>query len=216
MNHFRRLFPLFAWRIVAVAGLGLGGCKDLFIAKQTVLVDSISAPGIAKLAGQSYRLVARKSVVTVQTAQLPVIAACVNSALTMVGMYEAPPSVPSDVFIELTYGMDTSSRVDPATRESFLQLSARANHARSLEPTHEEELWDVRVAIAGLAGRLETAMPLLSQVAATYAGTDTHVETTIRMMPNAPAIVAVRENAVKILETNNDAGASPQAVGVTK
>jgi hypothetical protein len=131
-------------------------------------------------------------------------------------MYEAPPSVPSDVFIEVTYGMDTSSRVDPATRESFLQLSARANHARSLEPTHEEELWDVRVAIAGLAGRLETAMPLLSQVAATYAGTDTHVETTIQMVPNSPAIVAVRENAVKMLETKSDAGASPQAVGVTK
>ena len=216
MNHLRRLFPLLTWRIVVGAGVGLGGCTDLFIAKQTVLVDSISAPGMAKPTGQSYRLVARKSVVTGQTAQLPVIAACVNSALTMIGLYEAPPKVPSDLFIEVTYGMDTSSRIDPATRESFLQLSARANHGRALEPTREEELWDVRVAIAGVAGRLETAMPLLSQVAATYAGTDTHVETTVQMKPNAPAVVAVRENAIKILETKSDSSAPPQAVGVTK
>ncbi len=217
MNHFRRFLYLRTWSIIVCGGLSLGGCKDMFVVKQTVMVDSISAAGIEKPSGKSYRLVARKSIVTGQTAQLPVIAACVNSALVTVGMYEAPPKVPSDVFIEVTYGMDTASRIDPATRESYLQLSARANHARSLEPTREEELWDVRVAIAGVAGRLETAMPLLSQVAATYAGTDTHIETTIQVPPNSPAVVAVRENAIKILEAKVDvSGHPPQPVGDPK
>ena len=153
-----------------------------------------------KPSGQSYRLVARKSVVTGQQAQLPVIAACVNAALTTVGMFEAPPNAPSDLFIEVSYGMETAGRIDPSTRESFLQFSARANRARSLDSSREEELWDVRVAIAGIAGRIESAMPLLCSVAATYAGTDTRVETTIQILQNSPAVAAVREAALKILE----------------
>ena len=216
MKQLRRFFPANGWWLAASAALWLGGCQNLFIAKQTVIVDSISTPGGAKLSGQSYRLVARKSVVSVQTAQLPVIAACVNSALTMTGMYEAPPNVPSDLFIEVTYGMDTSSRVDPSTRESFLQLSARSNHAHSLEPSREQEQWDIRVAIAGVAGRLETAMPLLSQVAATYAGTDTHVETTVQVPANSPAVKEVRDHAIKILETKNDPAEPPPAANGPK
>ncbi len=176
------------------------GCGNLFVPKQKVLVDAISAPDIAKLSGQSYRLVARKSVVTGSQAQLPVIAACVNAALTTIGMFEAPAKVPSDVFIEVTYGMDTTGRVDPSTRESFLQLSARANHAHAMESPHEEELWDVRVAVAGVAGRLESAMPLLCSVASAYAGTDTHVETTVEILQNSPAVAGVREAALKILD----------------
>lgn len=199
------------------AMLALGGCGNLFVPKQKVLVDAIAAPGIPKLSGQSYRLVARKSVVTSQNAQLPVIAACINSALSMVGMFEAPPSVPSDIFIEVAYGMDPGGRVDPSTRESFLKLSARANHSRSIESTHDEELWDVRVAVAGVAGKLESAMPLLSQTAAVYAGTDTKIETTIQVLQNDPAVAAVREGALKILDAKPVKGAPPpQAVGDAK
>jgi len=217
MNQFRRLFRLLAWWIGASAVLWLGGCKDLFIAKQKVLVDSIAAPGIPKLSGQSYRLVARKSVVTGQTAQLPVIAACINSAFTMVGMFEAPANVPSDIFIEVSYGMDMTGRVDPSTRESYLKLSARANHSRSVDATHDEELWDVRVAVAGIAGKLESAMPLLSQVAAAYAGSDTHVETTIQVLQNSPEVAAVREGAIKILDGKSAKGApTAQPVGESK
>ncbi len=217
MNQFRRLFRSLTWWIGAGAILWLGGCTDLFVPKQRVLVDAIAAPGIAKPSGQSYRLVARKSVVTGQTAQLPVIAACLNSALTMVGMFEAPPNVPSDIFIEVAYGADMAGRVDPSTRETFLKLSARANHSRSLDATHDEELWDVRVAVAGVAGKLESAMPLLTQTAAVYVGTDTRVETTIQVLQNSPAVAAVREGALKILDSKNAKGApSAQAVGESK
>ncbi len=218
MNQIRRPFRLLAaWIGGAAVLLMLGGCGDIFVAKQKVLVDAIAAPGIAKVSGQSYRLVARKSVVTGQTAQLPVIAACINSALTMVGMYEAPANIPSDVFIEVGYGMDMAGRVDPSMRETFLRLSARANHSRSIESTHDEELWDVRVAVAGVAGKMESAMPLLSQVAAAYAGTDTHVETTIQVLQNSPAVAAVREGAIKILDGRTARGApSAQAVGESK
>ena len=184
----------------------------MFVPKQRVLVDAIAAPGLAKPAGQSYRLVARKSVVTSQNVQLPVIAACLNAALPMAGMFEAPPNVPSDVFIEVSYGMDLSGRVDPATRESFLQLSARANKRHSIDATREEEIWDVRVAVAGIAGRLESAMPLLSQVAAADVGTDTRIETTVEVLRNSPAVAAVREGALKSLDATAKEGVIPQPI----
>ena len=212
-----RLSRLLVSMLGVASLLGLAGCGNLFVPKQRVLVDAIAAPGIAKVSGQSYRLVARKSVVTGQTAQLPVIAACLNSALTMVGMFEAPLNVPSDIFIEVAYGMDLSGRVDPSTRESFLKLSARANHARSLDSSRDEELWDIRVATVGVAGRLESAMPMLSQVAAAYAGTDTKVETTVEVLQNSPAVAAVREGAIKILDANSAKGApKAQEVGEAK
>lgn len=188
------------------------GCKDIFIPKHKVLVDAISSPGAPKLSGQSYRLVARKSVVTNQQVQLPVIAACLNAALVAVGMYEAPANVPSDIFIEVSYGMESGGRVDPSTRESFLQLSARANRAHTIDTSREEELWDVRVAVVGVSGRLESAMPLLCQVASTYAGTDTHVETKIEVPQNSPAVTGVRESALKILQSK----AAPAPAGAAE
>lgn len=200
MNFTRIFFP----RPALVLGVGVvlwsAGCStDWWRVKQKVMVDAISAPGAPKPAGLSYRLLARKSVVTGQPVQLPVIKACIDAALIQQGMYEAPPNVPSDLFIEVNYGMDTSSRVDPSTRESFLQLSARANHRRAIDSAQEEELWDVRTAITGLAGRLETAMPLLATVAAKYAGTDTHAETVQQVSDNSPEVNAVRDTAVKSL-----------------
>ena len=216
MNHFCRIPCLPAVALSVVALLFNAGCGNLFIPKQKVLVDAISAPGAVKPSGQSYRLVARKSVVTGQTAQLPVIAACLNAALTTVGMFEAPSNAPSDLFIEVTYGMDTTGRVDPSTRESFLQLSARANRAHSMETSHEEELWDVRVAVAGVAGRLESAMPLLCQVASTYAGTDTRFEATIQVPQNSPAVMGVREAALKILDAKAPNAPPPTAATESK
>jgi hypothetical protein len=192
------------------AVLCAAGCSaDWLMVKQKVMIDAISAPGAPKPAGQSYRLLARRSVVSGQQVQLPVIKACVDAALLQQGMYEAPPNVPSDIFIEVNFGMDTSSRVDPSTRESFLQLSARANHRRVIDTSQEEELWDVRTAITGLAGRLETAMPLLATVAARYAGTDTHAETIQHVADNSPEVSAVRDNAVKSLAVKVAPAAKP-------
>jgi hypothetical protein len=206
--------------VIVLASLLLNaGCRNIFVPKQRITVDAISAPGMTKPAGKSYRLVARKSVVTGQQAQLPVIAACLNSALIGIGMYEAPPKVPSDIFIEVTYGMDSTGRVDPSTRESYLQLSARANAARSLDTSREEELWDVRVGVKGVAGRLESAMPLLCWAAASYAGTDTHVETPLEVPQNSPAVEAVRQGALKILDLKdpvNPKAQPAQAVSETK
>ena len=210
MNRFRRIYCPLA--LGAMALLPLAGCLNMFLPKQKVMIDAISAPGLPKPSGKSYRLVAKKSVVTSQQAQLPVIAACLNSALIGTGMFEAPPNVPSDLFIEVTYGMDLTGRVDPSTRETFLQLSARANAARSLDSSHEEELWDVRVAVAGVAGRMESAMPLLCWAAASYAGADTHFETTIEVLQSSPAVAAVREGALKILDVKDPKAPPPKTV----
>ena len=127
-------------------------------------------------------------------------------------MYEAPANVPSDIFIEVSYGMESGGRVDPSTRESFLQLSARANRSRKLESSREEELWDIRVAVLGVSGRLESAMPLLCQVASAYAGTDTHMEAKIEVPQNSPAVNGVRESALKILQSK----AVPPAPGAAE
>ena len=199
MNPLRRYFSPLVRALGAGAILATAGCADLFVVKQKIMIDAISAPDAPKPAGQSYRLVARKTVVSAQQAQVPVIKACVDAALIRWGMYEAPPNVPSDIFIELNYGMDTTSRVDASLRESFLQLSARANTAHTVDLAKEEELWDVRVAVRGLAGRLESAMPMLSTVAAKYIATDTRVETTLEIADNSPEVKATRETAMKAL-----------------
>jgi hypothetical protein len=70
----------------------------------------------------------------------------------------------------------------------------------------------VRVAVAGIAGKLETAMPLLSQVASAYVGTDTRIETTVEVLRNSPAVAAVREGAIKILDAKAKEGAAPQPI----
>lgn len=176
------------------------GCGNIFVPKHKVLVDAISAPGATKPTGLSYRLVAKKNVVAQGQGQVPVIKACIDAALAVHGMYEPPPTVAPELFIEVGYGTDTAGRVDPASRETYLQLSARSNPERSPDRSTGPEQWDVRVAVLGVAGRIETAMPLLSSVAADYMATDTHFETKIDVPKNSPMIGAVRESAIKTLE----------------
>src|SRR5688572_27026063 len=74
--------------------LSAPGCGNLFTPKHKVLVDSIAAPGITKPTGISYRLLAKKSVVSNVPAQVSVIKACVDAALSTKGMFEAPSSAP--------------------------------------------------------------------------------------------------------------------------
>jgi hypothetical protein len=86
------------------------------------------------------------------------------------------------------------------TRESYLQLSARSNPERQVERARGPEMWDVKAAIQGLQGRFETALPLLSAMAANYAGTDTRMEVPVHVPQNSPEVLAVREAAVKELD----------------
>lgn len=192
------------------------GCGNIFVPKHKVLVDAISAPGVVKPSGQSYRLLAKRSVVSQSAGDVAVIKACIDAALSSVGMFEAPANAPSDLFIEVAYGQDTTPRVDPAARETFLQVSARDNPDRSLDRSAGRELWDVRVAVLGVAGRLETAMPLLCSVAANYVATNTQMETKIDVPQNAAHIAAVREHALKVLQNKPaPAPAAPPPAGQT-
>lgn len=178
----------------------MGGCANILVPRHKVLVDAISAPGVTKPSGVSYRLVAKKSVVNNVPVEVPVVKACIDAALTSAGMFEAPPNVPSDLFIEVSYGQETAPTVDPAARETYLQLSARSNPGRSMDRATGPELWDVRVAVLGLKGRIESAMPLLCSVAASYVGTNTQAETKIDVPHNSPEVATVRTTAIKALE----------------
>jgi hypothetical protein len=213
MTDRLRLSLALGWPLVAAALLLSAGCKNIFVPKHRVLVDSIAAPGLEfKASGTSYRLVAKKSTVANVQAQVAVIKACVDAALVGKGMFEAPASVPPDLFIEVGFGVVATPRVDAASRETYLQLSARANASRGVERGTGPELWDVRVAVTGVAGRMETAMPLLAAVASDYLGTDTKLETKIEIPQNAAAIGSVRENAIKSLE-GRSATPTPAAAG---
>ena len=191
---------LVAWAVSVGMALGVAGCANIFVAKHKVLVDAISAPGTEKPSGKSYRLLAKTSVVNQAQVQIPVVKACVDAALAGQGMFEPPPNVAPDLFIEVGYGTDTTGRLDPASRETFLQLSARENADGGIDKGSGPEVWDVRVAVLGIAGRVESAMPLLCAVAANYIATDTHIETKVEIPQNSPMISSVRENAIKSLE----------------
>ena len=200
--------------ILAAAGVVLFGvgCANIFVPKYKVLVDSITAPNTSKPTGQSYRLIAKSSIVTSVPVQVSVVKACIDAALSGIGMYEPPPSVAPDLFIEVSYGNSTAgARVDPTARETFLQLSARSNPERSNERATGPEVWDVRVGVLGIAGRMESAMPLLSAVAANYIATDTQMETKVEIPQNEPSVRAVRETAIQALEARGPAAGSQGA-----
>ncbi|MEY4003912.1 MAG: hypothetical protein RLZZ221_8 [Verrucomicrobiota bacterium] len=203
----------FARVIGAVAAtLLVAGCNTIFTPKHRVLVDAIAAPGVEqKFSGVSYRLIARKSAVANAQEQVSVIKACVDAALGGRGMFEAPANGAPDLFIEVGFGVDTTPRVEAASRETFLQLSARTNPGRSLDKSNGPEIWDVRVAVRGVTGRLESAMPLLATVASEHIGTDSKLETKIEIPQSSPAVKAVREGAISTLEGKS--GASPGAAG---
>ncbi len=211
MKPTRSFSRILVWLGAAAVVLMGPGCSNIFVPKHKVLVDAITAPNTPKPAGQSYRLVAKSSVVTSVPVQVAVVKACIDAALTGLGMFEAPANVPPDMYIEVSYGNDAGPRVDPAARETFLQLSARANPGRSLDRATGPEIWDVRVGVLGLAGRAESAMPLLSAVAANYVATDTKMESKIEVRKNEPSVAAVRETAIKALEAKGTPAPPPNS-----
>src|SRR3989440_9026101 len=96
------------------------GCGSLFVAKHKVLVDSISAPGMTKPAGKSYRLVAKRSIVSATPVQIPVVKACVDAALAGQGMFEPPASAAPGYFIEVGYGPDKAPPGGPGAPGTVL------------------------------------------------------------------------------------------------
>ena len=58
----------------------------------------------------------------------------------------------------------------------------------------------MRVAVLGVSGRMETAMPLLAVVASDHIGRDTKLETRIEVPQNSEAIGSVRAGAIRTLE----------------
>ncbi len=214
MNLIRPSLRIAGLLATAAAAVFLSGCGNVFVPKHKVLVDAIAAKGsVFKPSGTSYRLVAKKAVVSGTPARVEVIKACVDAALGQKGMFEAPPNVAPDIYIEVGYGVDATPRVDASARETFLQMSARANPGKSLERATGAEIWDVRVAVLGIAGRIETAMPLLCTVAADNLGADTKFETKREVPQNEPAIAAVRSTAIKTLESGAAAAPQPAAAG---
>jgi hypothetical protein len=196
----------------AAAVLFSAGCANIFVPKHKVLVDAITAPNTPKPTGLSYRLIAKSAVVTSVPVQVSVVKACIDAALSGIGMYEPPPSVAPDLFIEVSYGNDTGgARVDASARETFLQLSARSNPERSIDRPTGPEVWDVRVGVLGIAGRMESAMPLLSAVAVNYIATDTQMESKIEIPQNEPSVRAVRETAIQTLEARGGPAPAPAA-----
>jgi hypothetical protein len=183
------------------AGFLPAGCNSIFVPKHKVLVDAISAPGVIKPTGKSYRLVAKRSMV--QQASVPVVKACVDAALNGAGMFEPPANVAPDYFIEVSFGRESAPRADAAARETFLEMSARTNPEGSNEKATGPEIWDVKVAVLGVVGAIETAMPLLAAVAANYVANDTRLEAKVEVPQNSPMVEAVRAQAIKILEGKN-------------
>ena len=189
----------------------MAGCGTIFVPKHKVGVDAICAAGVTKPAGKSFRLVGKRSLAG-QPVNLSVVAACITAALAHEGMYEAPAIVPPDLLIEVQCGQESAPRLDPSARETFLELSARSNVGKAMEQSREPEIWNVRVTIQGLSGRVENAMPLLSAVAASFAATDTKFQTTIEVPQNSATVASVRSTAVKTLESRaTAAGATSPA-----
>jgi hypothetical protein len=189
------------------------GCGSVFIGKLHLWVDALTATDAPKPNGLSYRLVWRRSALT-PPAALPVIGECVRAALNGRGMFEAPPRIAPDVFIEVSYGRDAAPQIQAADRETFLQLSGRTNPEKSLVRPTGHEIWDVRVALRGLRGPVENAMPALAAVASDHLGADTRVQSRLDIPRNAPEIELVRQAALKALQAPSpSAGAGTSSGG---
>jgi len=208
----RRSWVLFPWLGLFVLPFLTSCTTGVLATKQRVFVDAISAsPEVVKEAGVSYRLIAKRSVVSGQPVSVQAIIACVNAALAGKGMYESAPNTPPDLFIEVSYGRNSLPREVPHANEVFLQLVGRKNRARTLEPTDEEEMWDVRVAVPGVTARMESVMPLLAAVASEHVGADTQIEMPVDVLKSSPVVKAVRETATTALRLQT-AEATPPPV----
>lgn len=176
--------------------LTAGCASGLFALKHRVLVDAIALPGGVKVAGTSYKL-ATKGVVATQPVNGQFVSGCLDAALATQGLFAAPANVPPQIFVEISYGRDNAPRVDATQRETYLELSARSNPALNNDHPTGPEIWNVRASIKGVGGHIEDAMPLLSTVAASYAGQDTHTETAVDVPDNSPAVEATRQGGVR-------------------
>ena len=186
--------------VVAAAVLLTTGCGTVVGPKQRVGVDAICAVGATKPTGKTFRLLEKRTVKAGQPVKSEILTACVAAALVREGMVETAVGAPADLVIEMNLSVQGGLRADPMMLDTVLELSARGNAARAIEGAREPEVWNVRASIQGLRGRMENALPLLASVAAGAAATDTKVLTKMEVAENAPAVIAVRDAAVKTLE----------------
>lgn len=186
--------------VIAAALLLTTGCETVVGPRQRVGVDAICESGATKPVGKTFRLLEKQSVKAGQPVKSEILAACVGAALVREGMVEGAVGAPADLMIEMNLSVQGGLRADPMMLDTVLELSARGNAARALDMSRESEVWNVRVSIQGLRGRMENALPLLASVAAGAAATDTKVLTKMEVAENAPAVSAVRGAAVKTLE----------------
>lgn len=194
-----RMMRLAGGMIAAAMLLGTG-CETVSGPRQRVGVDAICAVGVTKPTGKTFRLLEKRTVKAGQPVKSEILAACVGAALVREGMVEAAAGAPADLEIEMNLSIQGGLRADPMMLDTVLELSARGNAARTTEGARGPEVWNVRASIRGLRGRMENALPLLATVVAGAAATDTKILTKVEVAENAPAVVAVREAAVKALE----------------
>lgn len=180
--------------LVALCG---SGCVGRLSVKHRVLVDAINAEGVTKPTGLSYRFVPKTGAATPDFAA---VVACLNAAFPGIGMYEAPRGGAPDLVIQVAFGADQNPRVDPAFRETFIHLSARANPRRALDRPTGPEVWDVRVGVLGHSGRMDSVMALLATVASEFAGMNTKIELQVEVPQNSPIVASVREAATRAIE----------------
>jgi hypothetical protein len=195
MKHAKRGFKVLALSLsMGAPGLFLG-CST--IPTHEVSVDAIS-DGQPVFSGLSYRLVARDPVLTREVLQYNLALACVNAALGGKGMYAASGNNHPDILIELDYGEAPMLVLPgvPRMHELYLQLSARKYRADAPARNYRgEEIWNVRVSVKDPDPGVEHVLPLLTAVAADYAGSEHQPDSSIEVPDNAPTVVSIK-NAV--------------------
>lgn len=194
----------------------LAGCMEPLVTTRFVKVDAIAASGVEKPVGKSFRLLGRPSNINQGQMNVGIISACVAVALSDVGMFEAPEIAPSDFFVVVTAGQDTTPSRRPWAREVYLELSAHPNSQRSLDKMRDNEIWNVRVTAKGLNGPPESVIPMLSTIASSYLAMDTHGQVEIEARMDNPSILAVRETTIKRLQEKNAAIAAAESAKAEK
>lgn len=182
-----RRFPLAGALLLALGCLA--GCSQLY----TLQVESVHRPesGV-NLDAKSYVVTSIVDTSSIDGGQLrkQEVASIVAEALAVRGMYIAPSARQADVVLEISYGMgphriEVSELTNPARghtrtlvaeelREKHLTITARAPRPRA-DGQPPEIVWTVDVRTRNdNHDQLRKYLPILAEVAATWASRNTH------------------------------------------